>query len=152
MSWNIKSPWKDRRKKKRTSNQVRESRGHGVTQLAWTCVPQNRFLPSLWLTLSIQNFVRFLVPHLFPLKLTSIIEKEDWNWAGLCRALLGTKALRVSLIWFVEKDFSLLRPSLSFKEQSQEVNDSDKSHLASSSLPRGTDNNRMCIFELFCRN
>ena len=82
-----KKPSEKQERKKKTSNQVRESRGRGVTQLAWTCVPpEQSFSAEFMINLSIQNFIPFLVPHLFPLKLTSIIEKGGLE---LSRTLWG---------------------------------------------------------------
>ena len=66
--------------------------------LTFTCVMMKQFLEnlvpllSLWFNLCIQNFIPFLVLHLFPLKTGEHQRKRGTNWAGL----YGTSWARLS--------------------------------------------------------
>ena len=75
-------------------HQIRSVRAEAMGSLSWheSASPQNSFSVKFMINLSIQNFIPFLVPHLFPLKLTSIIEKGGLELSRILWGPPGYKA------------------------------------------------------------
>ena len=80
---------------------------------------KTEFLCQLHINFFIQNFIPFLVPHLFPTRVKSIKEKGALKPTGILRGPSGYESFSVSRFLFLRKSHLSPKSSLSSKRQIQ---------------------------------